>query len=104
MAMYILEYETYRKSLSNQGFSEEVSKIVLASKSGAENAAQFVTARLVEALCLSGNSDAVKKQIKQFEERGVDLLILEPCFFPNEEFEDTVRRTIKLSGVHNASV
>jgi len=101
LAMYISEYEVYQRSLSEQGFTEEVSKIIMARKSAIENPEKFVTARLVDDLCLSGNSEDIRTQMLRFEDAGVDLLILEPCYISDEEFEDTVRRTIRLSETLN---
>jgi len=101
LAMYISEYETYQKSLTDQGFSEEVSKILLARKSSVGNPEQFVTPRLIDDLCLCGSTEDIGIQMSRFEEAGVDLLILEPCYLPDEEYEDTVRRTIRLSEIHD---
>lgn len=97
MAMYISEYEIYAKSISEQGFAEDVDR-VLANR-GRGTMSESVSTELADSFCLNGDVAKIKQQIERMKQIGIELLILEPCFFPEEDFYETVQRTIGLSSL-----
>jgi len=97
LAMYIVEYDVYRDLLLKQGF-KEVDKIAAAGRSGLEDASKLVDDSMVGALTLCGTKYDIGKQMKKFEQAGVHLIVLEPCFFEGEKLSDTIHRTIELNG------
>ena len=96
IAMYLVQYEAFRKSLGDQGFGDEVKKIMAAGNS-IEAASKFVTSKMIEEFSLCGGKTEIKNKIGKCRSAGIDLLILEPCFFPGEKLAETLRRTIELA-------
>jgi alkanesulfonate monooxygenase SsuD/methylene tetrahydromethanopterin reductase-like flavin-dependent oxidoreductase (luciferase family) len=98
LAMYITHYEVYQKLLSQQGFAEQVKKVTLANSSDLVRAARCIDDQMVYSLTLVGSSKGdIRKQIELFARCGAKLVILEPCFFPGEEYSETIKRTMEVA-------
>ncbi len=88
IAFYISVGEIYRNFLSENGYKNEVKNIYDEYiESGLENNSRFVTDQMVKDLTICGTPNEVPKQLKKFQETGIDLPIIQ--FNPIDDVESS---------------
>ena len=88
IAFYISVGEIYRNFLSENGYKNEVKNIYDEYiESGLENNSRFVTDQMVKDLTICGTPSEIPKQLKKFQETGIDLPIIQ--FNPIDDVESS---------------
>jgi len=78
LAFYVSVGEIYREFLAKNGFKNETMNIFDEfNKSGFKSNHELVSDSMLQSLCISGNPDECKKQLKNFCETGIDLPIIQ---------------------------
>ena len=78
LAFYVSVGKIYREFLLKNGFRNEVNNIVEEfNKSGFKNNHNEVTDSMLHSLCIAGTPDESKKQLKRFQDTGMDLPIIQ---------------------------
>lgn len=78
LAFYISVGKIYREFLANNGFKNETSNIYEEfKKSGFKSNHELVTDSMLHSLVIVGDSNECKKQLKNFQETGIDLPIIQ---------------------------
>jgi len=90
LAFYVSVGKIYREFLAKNGFKNETTNIFNEfKKSGFKSNYELVTDLMLQSLCIAGNPDECKKQLKNFRETGIDLPIIQfnPVGDTSESFE-----------------
>ena len=78
LAFYISVGKIYREFLLKNGFKKEVNSILQEfKKSGFKNNHNEVTDSMLHSLCIAGTPDESKKQLKKFQDTGINLPIIQ---------------------------
>ena len=78
LAFYISVGEIYRKFLANNGYKNDTKNIYDEYKSsGLKNNFMLVTDKMVKDLCICGTPSESQQQLKEFQETGIDLPIIQ---------------------------
>lgn len=78
LAFYIAVGEYYSKFLADIGFKIEVEEITAEyRKAGADNAAKYVTDRMLSSLVICGNSEECRESLSKFLSTGITLSIIQ---------------------------
>lgn len=78
LAFYIAVGEYYSKFLADNGFKIEVEEITAEyRKAGADNAAKYVTDRMLSSLVICGNSEECRESLSKFLSTGITLSIIQ---------------------------
>lgn len=78
LAFYIAVGEYYRKFLADNGFKIEVEEISAEyRKAGADNAAKYVSDRMLSSLVICGNSEECRESLSKFLSTGITLPIIQ---------------------------
>ena len=100
VAFYISVGKIYRDFLSNNGYKNDVKNIYDEYiNSGLKNNFNLVTDRMVKDLCICGTPDEALHQLKEFQETGIDLPIIQ--FNPINEVESSFDLLIDTFGDSN---
>ncbi len=90
LAFYVSVGKIYREFLAKNGFKNETSNIFDEfKKSGLKTNYELVSDSMLQSLCIAGNQDECKKQLRNFRETGIDLPIIQfnPVGDTSESFE-----------------
>jgi len=90
LAFYVSVGKIYREFLAKNGFKNETSNIFDEfKKSGFKSNHELVSDSMLQSLCIAGNQDECKKQLRNFRETGIDLPIIQfnPVGDTSESFE-----------------
>ena len=90
LAFYISVGEIYRKFLADNGYKKDTKNIHDEyQKTGLKNNFTLVSDKMVKDLCICGNVNECQQQLKQFQETGIDLPIIQfnPIGDVNESFD-----------------
>lgn len=78
LAFYIAVGEYYSKFLADNGFKIEVEEITAEyRKAGADNAAKYVSDRMLSSLVICGSSEDCKESLSKFLSTGITLPIIQ---------------------------
>ncbi|MDP9462460.1 MAG: LLM class flavin-dependent oxidoreductase [Thermoproteota archaeon] len=78
LAFYIAVGEYYSKFLADNGFKIEVEEITAEyRKAGADNAAKYVSDRMLSSLVICGSSEECRESLSKFLSTGITLPILQ---------------------------
>lgn len=78
LAFYIAVGEYYSKFLADNGFKIEVEEITAEyRKAGAENAAKYVSDRMLSSLVICGSSEECRESLSKFLSTGITLPIIQ---------------------------
>ena len=78
LAFYIAVGEYYSKFLADNGFKIEVEEITAEyRKAGADNAAKYVSDRMLSSLVICGNSEECRESLSKFLSTGITLPIIQ---------------------------
>lgn len=78
LAFYIAVGEYYSKFLADNGFKIEVEEISAEyRKAGADNAAKYVSDRMLSSLVICGNSEECRESLSKFLSTGITLPIIQ---------------------------
>ena len=100
IAFYISVGNIYRNFLSNNGYKSDIENIYDEYiKSGLKNNFKFVTDRMIKDLCICGTPNEALHQLKEFQEIGIDLPIIQ--FNPIDEVEPSFDLLIDTFGDNN---
>jgi 5,10-methylenetetrahydromethanopterin reductase len=78
LAFYIAVGEYYSKFLADNGFKIEVEEITAEyRKAGADNAAKYVSDRMLSSLVICGNSEECRESLSKFLSTGITLSIIQ---------------------------
>lgn len=78
LAFYIAVGEYYSKFLADNGFKIEVEEITAEyRKGGADNAAKYVSDRMLSSLVICGNSEECRESLSKFLSTGITLPIIQ---------------------------
>ena len=78
LAFYVSVGDIYREFLSKNGFQNETKNIFEEFKnSGFKSNHELVTDKMLNSLCIAGNPNESKKQLKKFRDSGIDLPIIQ---------------------------
>ena len=78
LAFYIAVGEYYSKFLADNGFKIEVDEITAEyRKAGADNAAKYVSDRMLSSLVICGNSEECRESLSKFLSTGITLPIIQ---------------------------
>lgn len=78
LAFYIAVGEYYSKFLADNGFKIEVEEITAEyRKAGAENAAKYVSDRMLSSLVICGSSEECRESLSRFLSTGITLPIIQ---------------------------
>lgn len=78
LAFYVSVGKIYREFLFKNGFKNEVNNILEEfNKSGFKNNHKEVTDSMLYSLCIAGTPDESKKQLKKFQDTGMNLPIIQ---------------------------
>lgn len=78
LAFYVSVGKIYREFLLKNGFNNEVNNIFEEfNKSGFKNNHNDVTDSMLRSLCIAGTPEESKKQLKNFQNIGIDLPIIQ---------------------------
>lgn len=93
LAFYIAVGEYYSKFLADNGFKIEVEEITAEyRKAGADNAAKYVSDRMLSSLVICGNSEECRESLSKFLSTGITLPIIQ--FNPIGESESSFKEMI----------
>ena len=90
LAFYISVGEIYREFLADNGYKKDTKNIHDEyQKTGLKNNFTLVSDKMVKDLCICGNVNECQQQLKQFQETGIDLPIIQfnPIGDVNESFD-----------------
>jgi len=90
LAFYISVGEIYRKFLADNGYKKDIKNIHDEyQKTGLKNNFTIVSDKMVKDLCICGTVNECQQQLKQFQETGIDLPIIQfnPIGDVNESFD-----------------
>ena len=90
LAFYISVGGIYREFLADNGYKKDTKNIHDEyQKTGLKNNFTLVSDKMVKDLCLCGNVNECQQQLKQFQETGIDLPIIQfnPIGDVNESFD-----------------
>jgi len=90
LAFYISVGEIYRKFLADNGYKKDTKNIHDEyQKTGLKNNFTLVSDKMVKDLCICGTVNECQQQLKQFQETGIDLPIIQfnPIGDVNESFD-----------------
>jgi len=90
LAFYISVGEIYRKFLADNGYKKDIKNIHDEyQKTGLKNNFTLVSDKMVKDLCICGTVNECQQQLKQFQETGIDLPIIQfnPIGDVNESFD-----------------
>ena len=88
LAFYISVGKIYREFLSSTGFKNETKNVFAEyEKTGLKNNHELVSESMVNELCICGTPNECKKQLKQFQETGIDLPIIQ--FNPVDDVQES---------------
>ena len=90
LAFYISVGEIYRKFLADNGYKKDTKNIHDEyQKTGLKNNFTIVSDKMVKDLCICGTVNECQQQLKQFQETGIDLPIIQfnPIGDVNESFD-----------------
>jgi 5,10-methylenetetrahydromethanopterin reductase len=78
LAFYIAVGEYYSKFLADNGFKIEVEEITAEyRKGGADNAAKYVSDRMLSSLVICGSSEECRESLSKFLSKGITLPIIQ---------------------------
>ena len=78
LAFYVSVGDIYRDFLSKNGFQNETKNIFEEfKKSGLASVHELVSDSMLNSLCISGNPDECKQQLRKFTDVGIDLPIIQ---------------------------
>jgi alkanesulfonate monooxygenase SsuD/methylene tetrahydromethanopterin reductase-like flavin-dependent oxidoreductase (luciferase family) len=90
LAFYISVGKIYREFLAKNGFQKETENIFDEyTKSGFKSNHEMIPKKMLETLTISGNQEECLKQLKKFQETGIDLPIIQ--FNPVGDVIDSFR-------------
>jgi 5,10-methylenetetrahydromethanopterin reductase len=93
LAFYIAVGEYYSKFLADNGFKIEVEEITAEyRKAGADNAAKYVSDRMLSSLVICGSSEECRESLSKFLSTGITLPIIQ--FNPIGESESSFKEMI----------
>ena len=93
LAFYIAVGEYYSKFLADNGFKIEVEEITAEyRKAGADNAAKYVSDRMLGSLVICGNSKECRESLSKFLSTGITLPIIQ--FNPIGESESSFKEML----------
>ena len=93
LAFYIAVGEYYSKFLADNGFKIEVEEITAEyRKAGADNAAKYVSDRMLSSLVICGNSEECRESLSKFLSTGITLPIIQ--FNPIGESESSFKEML----------
>lgn len=93
LAFYIAVGEYYSKFLADNGFKIEVEEISAEyRKAGADNAAKYVSDRMLSSLVICGNSEECRESLSKFLSTGITLPIIQ--FNPIGESESSFKEML----------
>ena len=90
LAFYISVGDIYRKFLADNGYKKDIKNIHDEyQKTGLKNNFTLVSDKMVKDLCICGTVNECQQQLKQFQETGIDLPIIQfnPIGDVNESFD-----------------
>ena len=90
LAFYISVGGIYREFLADNGYKKDTKNIHDEyQKTGLKNNFTLVSDKMVKDLCICGNVNECQQQLKQFQETGIDLPIIQfnPIGDVNESFD-----------------
>ena len=93
LAFYIAVGEYYSKFLADNGFKIEVEEITAEyRKAGADNAAKYVSDRMLSSLVICGSSEECRESLSKFLSTGITLPIIQ--FNPIGESESSFKEML----------
>lgn len=93
LAFYIAVGEYYSKFLADNGFKIEVEEITAEyRKGGADNAAKYVSDRMLSSLVICGSSEECRESLSKFLSTGITLPIIQ--FNPIGESESSFKEML----------
>lgn len=93
LAFYIAVGEYYSKFLADNGFKIEVEEITAEyRKGGADNAAKYVSDRMLNSLVICGSSEECRESLSKFLSTGITLPIIQ--FNPIGESESSFKEML----------
>lgn len=93
LAFYIAVGEYYSKFLADNGFKIEVEEITAEyRKAGADNAAKYVSDRMLNSLVICGSSEECRESLSKFLSTGITLPIIQ--FNPIGESESSFKEML----------
>ena len=93
LAFYVTVGKYYRNFLSENGFKDEVEQIIEGySKDGADDAAKFVSDKMLNSLVICGSSEECRKSLVRFLSTGITLPIMQ--LNPVENSETSIREML----------
>ena len=93
LAFYIAVGEYYSKFLADNGFKIEVEEITAEyRRAGADNAAKYVSDRMLSSLVICGNSEECRESLSKFLSTGITLPIIQ--FNPIGESESSFKEML----------